>query len=127
MQSGAMRVGPGLAAAVAILLSAHPARADAIDGNWCTAEGKRLAIEGPKIVTPAGTPTVGNYSRHSFTYQVPPADPGSGQTVFMVLLNENTMNSTMAADAQAARQMPVQVWHRCPPAVSRLEARPAES
>jgi hypothetical protein len=117
----------GLAAAVAILVSAVPARADAIDGNWCTAEGKRLAIEGPKIVTPAGTQTIGNYSRHAFTYEVPPTDPGAGQTMFMVLLNENTMNSAMAADAQAARQMPAQVWHRCPPAVSRLEARPSES
>ena len=125
MQSRATRSALGLAAAAAILLSAHQARADAIDGNWCTAEGKRLAIEGPKIVTPTGTQTMGNYSRHAFTYEVPPADPGAGQTVFMVLLNENTMNSAMAADAQAARQMPAQVWHRCPPAVSRLEARSA--
>jgi hypothetical protein len=118
MQSRGTRGVLGFAAATAILLSAHQARADAIDGNWCTAEGKRLAIEGPKIVTPAGTQTVGNYSRHAFTYEVPPADPGAGQTMFMVLLNENTMNSTMGADAQAARQVPVQVWHRCPPAVS---------
>ena len=118
MQSRGTRGVLGFAAATAILLSAHQARADAIDGNWCTAEGKRLAIEGPKIVTPAGTQTVGNYSRHAFTYEVPPADPGAGQTMFMVLLNENTMNSTMGADAQAARQVQVQVWHRCPPAVS---------
>lgn len=127
MQSRRTRGVLGLAATAAILLSAQPARADAIDGNWCTAEGKRLAIEGPKIVTPAGTQTIGNYSRHAFTYQVPPTDPGAGQTMFMVLLNENTMNSAMATDAQAARQIPAQVWHRCPPAVSRLEARPSET
>jgi hypothetical protein len=101
-----------------IAMSADKARADAIDGNWCSAEGKRMLIEGPAITTPAGTQTQGNYSRHSFTYQVPASDPGAGKTVYMALLNENTVHLTIAADAQSAQQSPVEVWHRCPPAVS---------
>jgi hypothetical protein len=101
-----------------IALSAHTARADAIDGNWCSAEGKRMEIEGPAITTPAGTKWHGNYSRHYFTYQVPDSDPGAGQTVYMALQNENTVHITMAADAQAAQKSSVEVWHRCPPAVS---------
>ena len=111
----------GLALGVAgalTALSAQVARADAIDGNWCSAEGKRMLIEGPAITTPAGTQTQGNYSRHYFTYQVPASDPGAGKTVSMALLNENTVHLTMAADAQSAQQSPVEVWHRCPPAVS---------
>jgi len=107
-----------VAAGAIIALSPGLARADAIDGNWCSAEGKHMSIEGPAIVTPAGTATQGNYSRHYFTYQVPPSDPGAGQTVYMALLNENTVRLTMAADAQKAQQSPVEVWHRCPPAVS---------
>ena len=103
---------------VTTALSAQLAHADAIDGNWCSADGKRMSINGSAIVTPAGTATVGDYHRHSFSYQVPTADPGAGQTVFMMLLNENTVDLTMAADAQSARQTPVEVWHRCPPAVS---------
>ncbi len=101
-----------------IALSAQVARADAIDGNWCSAEGKRMEIEGPAITTPAGTQWHGNYSRHYFTYQVPASDPGAGQTVYMALQNENTVHITVAADAQAALKSPVEVWHRCPPAVS---------
>ena len=106
-----------------VALSAPAARADAIDGNWCSAEGKRMAIEGPAVTTPAGTQWHGNYSRHYFTYEVPPTDPGAGQTVYMALQNENTVHITQASDAQAAQKSTVQVWHRCPPAVS-LRAMP---
>ena len=108
----------GIAAGAIIALCPGLARADAIDGNWCSAEGKRISIEGPAIVTPAGTATHGNYSRHYFTYEVPPSDPGAGQTVYMALLNENTVHLTMASEAQKAQQTAVEVWHRCPPAVS---------
>ena len=108
----------GVAASAILGLSPGLARADAIDGNWCSSEGKRMSIEGPAIVTPGGTATQGNYSRHYFTYQVPASDPGAGQTVYMALLNENTVRLTMAPDVQTAQQTPVEVWHRCPPAVS---------
>ena len=108
----------GVAAMAVTGFSAGVARADAIDGNWCSAEGKRMSIEGPAITTPAGTQWHGNYNRHYFTYEVPASDPGAGQTVYMALLNENTVRLTRAADAQAAQTSPTEIWHRCPPAVS---------
>lgn len=117
--SGRWMVGVlGLAAVATLLLPVQHARADAIDGNWCYVDGKRMAIDGPAIVTPGGTATTGHYTRHSFSYEVPAKDPGAGQTVFMQLLNENTVNVVMGADAGSAGKAPVQVWHRCPPAVS---------
>jgi len=118
MARGRWMLALGIAVGTTIALSPGLARADAIDGNWCSAEGKRISIEGPAIVTPAGTATHGNYSRHYFTYEVPPSDPGAGQTVYMALLNENTVHLTVASDAQKAQQTAVEVWHRCPPAVS---------
>ena len=126
MMRGRWTLALGIAASAIIALSPGLARADAIDGNWCSAEGKRMSIEGPAIVTPAGTQTRGDYNRHYFTYQVPPSDPGAGQTVYMALLNENTVRLTMASDAQKAQQTPVEVWHRCPPPVS-LRASPARA
>ena len=115
----------GLAVGVMTALSAQVARADAIDGNWCSGDGKRMSIEGPAITTPAGTQWHGNYSRHYFTYRVPDSDPGAGQTVYMALQNENTVNITMAADAQSAQKSPIEVWHRCPPAVSLRPVAPS--
>jgi hypothetical protein len=86
--------------------------ADKIDGAWCRESGERLSIDGPAIVTPAGTATNGQYSRHFFSYVVPPGEPDAGVTVQMRLLNEETMQSRTGQDA------PVLTWHRCTPAVS---------
>ena len=45
------RIFPKLIAAAAIALfclSAAPARADVIDGDWCNADGKQMTIRGPR-------------------------------------------------------------------------------
>jgi hypothetical protein len=90
-----------------------PARADEIDGEWCTVDGKQhMLIQGPGITTPAGKRTEGNYTRHAFSYVVPEAEPGTGATVRMVLVNEQTVHS-QTADAAASAQPPILVWQRC--------------
>mgnify|MGYP006186394969 CR=1 FL=1 len=78
-------------AAVAIglvLAAAGVARADAIDGNWCHADGRNLAIKGPQLTTPGGKRIEGDYDRHGFTYVVPAFEPDAGATITMVLLSE---------------------------------------
>lgn len=100
----------------AILLSTAPARADAIDGDWCFADGKHMQIAGPAIVTPGGKRTDGDYRRHSFSYVVPATETGAGQTVQMILLNENTVRLKLADG-------PMQTWHRCGPPISLLPGR----
>ena len=90
-----------------LLFLASPALADAIDGDWCsTTEVSHFTIAGPKIVTPAGTQTTGDYRRHTFTYTVPAGDPGAGQTIDMRQLNEEEI--LVAVDGGT----PV-LWRRC--------------
>ncbi|MGE5203791.1 MAG: hypothetical protein ACM3O6_17165 [Acidobacteriota bacterium] len=127
MSSKGLTAALWLGAAAAVLLPAATARADAIDGNWCYSDGRRMMINGPEIVTPAGTRTIGNYSRHYFSYQVPAADPNAGQSVFMALQNENTVNISTGADAASAAKSAIEVWHRCPPATSSLGIGPGPS
>ncbi len=104
---------------VGALVTAGGARADVIDGDWCAVnDGRHFSIKGPEIVTPAGTKMQGNYTRHSFLYVVPQAEPGAGQTVAMLLVNEETVNLRMGASAAEAAQAPLQVWHRCAPRIS---------
>jgi hypothetical protein len=101
---------PMIAAALplfALCLAAAPARADAIDGNWCHA-GKHLSIEGPQIVTPSGTRMQGDYDRHGFRYTVPASDPGAGAKVEMMLVDDDTMQLSRGG-AQAAPE----TWRRC--------------
>ncbi len=109
----------GFAALASVLLAGGRAWADVIDGDWCaTNDGRHLSIKGAEIVTPAGTRMQGDYTRHSFLYVVPQAEPGAGQTVVMQLINEETVNLRMGASATETAQAPVQVWHRCAPRVS---------
>src|SRR5258708_9051807 len=92
---------------LAVLLSAGDAWADVIDGDWCaTSDGRHMSIKGPEIVTPGGTRMQGNYTRHSFLYIVPPAEPGAGQTVSMILVNEETVNLRIAATTPDAAPAP---------------------
>ncbi len=106
--------------AIVLAMLAGPALADAIDGNWCHSDGRHLSIRGPQIVTPSGKQMEGNYSRHNFSYVAPAPEPGAGQTVNMALANENTVYVRLGEASAAAPE----VWVRCSPSISALEALP---
>ena len=103
------------------MLCAGPALADAIDGDWChQASGRRFSIRGPQIVTPGGKHMAGDYSRHWFNYVVPAPEPGAGKTVFMQLLDENTVHLRLGEQTAANPE----TWIRCSPTTSALRGRP---
>ena len=104
--------------ALALSALAAPAFADAIDGNWCHNDGRRIIIRGPEIVTPGGKHMEGQYSRHWFNYTVPAPEPGAGQVVEMRLLNENTVHVRLGETGTP------ETWVRCQPSVSALPALP---
>jgi hypothetical protein len=101
-----------VAAFAATLCAAGPAFADAIDGNWCKADGKRMSIQGPAITTPGGHQIRGDYSRHFFSYVIPDGEAGAGRTMSITLLGEYLAHARDGADA------PIQEWRRCQPDVS---------
>lgn len=90
------------------ILTTTPALADRIDGKWCSPEGKHVEIEGRRITTPGGTKIDGEYTRHSFRYVAPAAEPDSGSTIYMVLLNEETMEVRPGTPVAKAA-----IWKRC--------------
>jgi len=97
-----------VAGCLALMLGAEPALADAIDGEWCSDDGRHVSIQGPTIVTPAGTRLQGSYTRHSFAYTVPSNEPNSGEDVAMRLLSETAVQVRFGP-----AERPVQTWHRC--------------
>ena len=103
---------------VMLLTSVHISLADVIDGDWCRADGKRMKIRGPDIVTPGGNQTRGDYTRHSFSYVVPAGEVGAGESVSIILLSEYLAHARQGSDTA-----PVQVWNRCPPGIA--DSRPA--
>jgi len=92
---------------LALLASVCPARADAIDGQWCLGSS-HFEIDGSKIRTPGGTDISGNYDRHGFDYVVPANEEGAGTKIVMVLLNEETVRLTRG-------KSPPETWKRCKP------------
>ncbi|WP_137181163.1 hypothetical protein [Roseomonas sp. AR75] len=97
--------------AVAALMP-NAARADSIDGNWCTDTGLRMTIQGPSLVSPGGARMAGDYTRHGFSYTAPAGEPGGGGTVTLTLMGENMVR------AQAASGSIEPTWRRCGPPVS---------
>ena len=92
--------------AVAAAMQVGPARADAIDGNWCSAEGKHISIDGPRIVTPGGTKMKGDYDRHGFRYVVPAREKPAGARVEMRQIDEDSIYVTIGKG-------PTKIWRRC--------------
>jgi hypothetical protein len=100
-------IAAGVALAGLALLP-QAARADSIDGAWCSPDGKHLTIEGRKIKTPGGANIEGNYTRHAFQYVAPASEPSAGATIYMSLMNQTT---AQVRDGTPVAQ-PV-VWKRC--------------
>ena len=92
--------------------AAGPALADAIDGDWCSDDRKRMSIQGPAITTPGGQRITGDYSRHAFSYVVPNGEAGAGVTVNIQLLSEYHAQSRQGSDPA------IRDWRRCRPDVS---------
>jgi hypothetical protein len=111
-----------LASMVVVAIAACPrsAWADVIDGNWCYPDGRHFSIRGPDIVTPAGTSAKGDWSRHSFSYLVPQAESDGGQTVYMLLQDENTVVLAVGTQPMSSDPAKIQIWHRCADQVSQL-------
>ena len=89
------------------LCLASPALADAIDGHWCSAEGRHIQIKGPDITTPAGVKMTGDYTRHTFAFVAPAAEPEAGKLVNMRLMGETRVSVQVDGGAAPA------VWKRC--------------
>ena len=97
-----------LAAAMLAAL-ATPAAADAIDGNWCSPDGRHFFIQGPSIVTEDGVKLTGDYNRHAFSYVIPAPNRLAGQRVRMVLRGEFLLNLRVGDSEDS----PIEAWKRC--------------
>lgn len=95
------------------VLASLPARADAIDGEWCFDDGRHMSIRGPAIVTPGGNSIQGDYDRHAFAYVVPENETDAGASVFMVLMNEDTIYLWLGTPEPPRDEKGVEVWRRC--------------
>jgi hypothetical protein len=106
------------AGAILNLADIDPARADAIDGDWCSKDGRLMSITRTHIVMPDEKQIRGLYDRHAYTYRVPDEEEGAGSKVFMILANPKTIHLWRDEASAKAQKPPAEVWHRCSAHVS---------
>jgi hypothetical protein len=91
-------------------IACTPARADAIDGDWC-AGSSHLLIEGSRITTPGRNVIQGEYNRYRFKYVVPANEPGAGSEINMVMIR----GQEMVHVSRTGHPGEPEVWRRCKP------------
>jgi len=98
--------------ALGLALSAGAAWADRIDGNWCSPANATMTIEGPRVVTPSGKVTQGDYYRHHFDYIVPDGDKDAGAHVHADLIDPDHIILTLTLPQATSSGKP-ETWKRC--------------
>ena len=108
-----MRIRFGLMGLCCSALFSSAAWADSIDGTWCAEKDNRqITIQGSSARFANGQSITGDYSRHSFAFEVPPPLANAGEKIDMRLLGETVLRAiTISADGQT-RSMP-ELWRRC--------------
>lgn len=96
-----------------LMMPVTPALADRIDGDWCSADGRHLRIDGPRIMIPSGAEIAGRYDRHHFSYEGPEADPEAGQLIEMRQLSDQEMRLKRIPRGEIESIEPAEIWRRC--------------
>lgn len=100
-----MRFALRILLAAAGMAAADAAHADAIDGAWCSPEGRKLFIEGRTLTLWNGRIIEGEYGRHSFRFIAPDGDPDAGTGLLLTLYGETEMHFS--------RPTGTDIWKRC--------------
>ena len=101
-----------LALSALFAITATPALADRIDGNWCGPSGERMAIDGSDVTTPGGAKVEARYSRHSIEYDVPEDERPREGRIRADQIDDDTIRVSLIRKVQ--KEPPAHdTWIRC--------------
>ncbi|CAN1544647.1 hypothetical protein MCEMSEM23_01910 [Rhabdaerophilaceae bacterium] len=90
-----------------------PARADSIDGKWCSEDGKlRIEIKGSTGIWGRGLMIDGTYLRYTYLFTMPAGEPDAGQPVEMRFRRADQRMLVKIGGGEQA------FWQTCLPEVS---------
>lgn len=98
---------------MAYLLMTLPVRADIIDGQWCSLDGRRIKIDREYVVTPGGNWTKGDYDAHHFVFKIPAIEKNGGREADMVLVSDDVAHIRYRTDSIEEKGTAPEVWRRC--------------
>lgn len=95
-------------------------RADIVDGNWCSGDGRRLSIVGEDVSTPGGTKLKAEYGRHHVLYKQPLFEMYGGRIVDIVLVSPDVIHVRYLKGPTEYDEVPAEEWTRCKEPLSQL-------
>ena len=103
-----------LAALLSLALSSAAALSEAgsLDGRWCSPDGRRVAVSGLAVITPAGREVTGRYSKEAFSFVMPESEWDGGKTIWMELKTQNSARVSVQSQHQEGPP-PHDLWTRC--------------
>ena len=111
-------------AALVLTMLASSAWGDTVDGEWCSADGRRLIIEGSEVTTPDGLKTIGNYDAHHYLFTAPPHEQDGETQIDIVLVTANSIHIRYLRETVGETEMQPERWLRCETKVSALPNNP---
>ncbi|NNE24823.1 MAG: hypothetical protein HKN11_19665 [Rhizobiales bacterium] len=112
-----MGTGRKLAQCVVVIIAtamlSQTVRADIIDGQWCSADGRRIKIDGEYVVTPGGNWIKGEYDAHHYVFKIPAIEKNGGKEADMVLVSAKVAHIRYRIDSVEEKTLAPEVWKRC--------------
>lgn len=106
-----------LAYAILVVLT-HSAKADAVDGHWCSPNDHQLFIDGSVVIINDLSETNGDYGRHHYVFEMPEDEFMGGSQVDLVLISPNIAHVRyISKTGDELNKMP-EVWTRCSDSIS---------
>ena len=84
----------------------------AVDGKWCSDDGRTISVNGLTVVAANGLPAVGAYTEKAFYFAEPRADGRAGPEIWMEPKGPDAVRVSVVSEVQK-EPPPHDLWSRC--------------
>ena len=102
-----------LAVCTVSALNVEIARADSINGTWCSPGGKRIVISYENVTLDDGNEVYGDYDRHHYVFKMPPDGEWAHKTADIVLGGEDVIYIRYISESGVELLPEPEKWTRC--------------
>ncbi len=97
------------------------ARAGGLDGAWCSPDGRRLTLQGDRVITPNGRDVAGSYLSDAFRFRMPQGEWAAGAEIWLEPKGPDAARVSRLRDNHSGPP-PHDLWRRCD-AISFMKTR----
>lgn len=99
---------------IILTLSSPATAATSLDGAWCSPDGERIIVDGPRATTPGGNTVTGEDRGRAYRFTLPDGEFGAGTEIWLELEDDGTLRVSRLRD-NTLGPPPHDAWTRCDP------------